>query len=176
MNRPTSLICATLLLSTGLILSNSAFAQDAAPAAVADEAQATAVEAVVEAPAPPAAEAAVAPAEAPLDRAALSYSNKWRVKFDNEAKSDGTLVFRLVMKDTKVEPITVSIPIKKGTNENSVASKVKSALQKAFPRDFNVEKDDGESVLVKLNLIEGSSSLVLLSNDVKNLKIKIKKE
>jgi hypothetical protein len=172
MNRPTSLICATLLLSTGLILSNSAFAQDAAPAAVADEAQATAVEAT----APPAAEAAVAPAEAPLDRAALSYSNKWRVKFDNEAKSDGTLVFRLVMKDTKVEPITVSIPIKKGTNENSVASKVKSALQKAFPRDFNVEKDDGESVLVKLNLIEGSSSLVLLSNDVNNLKIKIKKE
>jgi hypothetical protein len=157
--------------AAGLLLSLSAatLAQDAAPAAVADEAQATAAEAVVEAPAPPA-------AEAPLDRAALSYSNKWRVKFDNEAKSDGTLVFRLVMKDTKVEPITVSIPITKGTNENSTAGKVKSALQKAFPRDFNVEKDDGESVLVKLNVIEGSSSLVLLSNDVKNLKIKIKKE
>jgi hypothetical protein len=31
-------------------------------------------------------------------------------------------------------------------------------------------------VLVKLNVIEGSSSLVLLSNDVNNLKIKIKKE
>ena len=120
-------------------------------------------------------EAAAAP-EAPLERSTLSYSNKWRVKFDNEAKSDGTLVFRLVMKDTKVEPITVNIPIKKGTNENSAASKVKSTLQKAFPRDFNVEKDDGESVLVKLNVIEGSSSLVLLSNDVKNLKIKIRKE
>ena len=157
--------------AAGLLLSFSAFAsaQDAAPATVADEAQATAVEAVVEAPAPP-------DAEAPGDRITLKYSNKWRVKFDNEAKSDGTLVFRLVMKDTKVEPITVSIPIKKGTNENSTASKVKSALQKAFPRDFNVEKDDGESVLVKLNLIEGTSSLVLLSNDVKNLKIKIKKE
>ena len=136
--------------AASLLLSFSAFssAQDAAPAAVADEAQATAVEAVVEAPAPPA-------AEAPLDRAALSYSNKWRVKFDNEAKSDGTLVFRLVMKDTKVEPITVSIPISKGTNENSSAGKVKSALQKAFPRDFNVEKDDGESVLVKLNVDRG---------------------
>lgn len=172
MNRPTALICATLLLSTGLILSNCAFAQDAAPAAVADEAQASAAEIIAEAPAPPEAEAA----EAPLDRSTLSYSNKWRVKFDNEAKSDGTLVFRLVMKDTKVEPITVSVAIKKGTNENSAASKAKSALQKAFPRDFNVEKDDGESVLVKLNVIEGSSSLVLLSNDVKNLKIKIRKE
>ena len=149
-------------------LSAAALAQDAAPAAVADEAQATAIEAV-SAPAPPA-------AEAPGDRITLKYSNKWRVKFDNEAKSDGTLVFRLVMKDTKVEPITVSIPISKGTNENSSAGKVKSALQKAFPRDFNVEKDDGESVLVELNAIEGASSLVLLSNDVKNLKIKIKKE
>jgi hypothetical protein len=154
--------------AAGLLLSLSAaaLAQDAAPAAVA----------VAAPPAPPAVEQAVVPAEAPLDRSKLSYSNKWRIKFDNEAKSDGTLVFRLVMKDTKVEPITVSIPISKGTNENSSAGKVKSALQKAFPRDFNVEKDDGESVLVKLNVIEGSSSLVLLSNDVKNLKIKIKKE
>lgn len=176
MNRPTSLICATLLLSTGLILSNCAFAQDAAPAAVADEAQATATEIAVELPAPAEAGAAAAAPEAPLERSTLSYSNKWRVKFDNEAKSDGTLVFRLVMKDTKVEPITVSIAIKDGTNENAAAGKVKSALQKAFPRDFNVEKDDGESVLVKLNVIEGSSSLVLLSNDVKNLKIKIRKE
>ena len=163
-----------LPLVAGLLLSFSAhaFAQDAAPAAVADEAQATATEI----PAPAEAVAVTAAPEAPLDRSTLSYSNKWRVKFDNEAKSDGTLVFRLVMKDTKVEPITVSVAIKKGTNENSAASKAKSALQKAFPRDFNVEKDDGESVLVKLNVIEGSSSLVLLSNDVKNLKIKIRKE
>lgn len=115
-------------------------------------------------------------AEAPLDRSKLSYSNKWRIKFDNEAKSDGTLVFRLVMKDTKVEPITVNILIKKGTNENNTADIVEDAMQKAFPRDFNVETDDGESVLVKLNAVEGSSNVSLLSNDVKSLKVKIKKE
>ncbi len=114
--------------------------------------------------------------EAPLDRAALKYSNKWRLVFDNEAKSDGTLVFRLVMKNAKVEPITVHIPIKKGTNENNIADIVEDAMQKAFPRDFNIETDDGESVLIKLNPIEGSSNVTLLSNDVKRLKIKIKKE
>lgn len=161
--------------STALLLSFSAavFSQNAAPA----------VDAAV-AEVPPEAVAEVAPAvvaepattEAPLDRATLRYSNKWRVKFDNEAKSDGTLVFRLVMKDPSVEPITVSVPIGKGTNENHAAGRTKSALQKAFPRDFNVETDDGESVLVKLNVIEGSSSLELLSNNVKNLKVKIKKE
>jgi hypothetical protein len=173
MNRPTSLICATLLLSTGLILSNCAFAQDAAPSAVADEAQATAVEAVIEVPA---AEAAVAPAEAPLDRSKLSYSNKWRVNFDNRAKNDGTLVFRMVLKNSDADPVVVNIPIKKGTGENNAADAVKLALRNAFPKKFKVEGDDGESVLVKLNIAEGSSSLVLLSNDVKGLKIKIKKE
>jgi hypothetical protein len=61
-------------------------------------------------------------------------------------------------------------------NENNIADIVEDALQKALPRDFNIETDDGESVLVKLNLIEGSSSLVLLSNDVKSLKIRIRKE
>jgi hypothetical protein len=166
--------------AAGLLLafSATAFAQDTAPALDAEAAaSATEAAAVDGQPLPPAAAPVTGPtAEAPLDRSTLSYSNKWRVKFDNEAKSDGTLVFRLVMKDAKVEPITVSVAIKKGTNENSAAGKAKSALQKAFPRDFNVEKDDGESVLVKLNLIEGSSSLVLLSNDVKNLKIKIRKE
>ena len=147
-----------------LTFSAIAFAQETTPTAVTETATPTDMEDATAAP------------EVPLDRSKLSYSNKWRVKVDNEAKSDGTLVFRLVMKDTKVEPITVTIPIKKGINENNTADVIEDAMQKAFPRDFNVETDDGESVLVKLNLIEGSSNLVLLSNDVKNLKIKIRKE
>ncbi len=148
---------------TGLLLSFSTitFSQEATPIAVTETA------------APAATEIAV---EAPLDRSKLSYSNKWRVKVDNESKSEGTLVFRLVMKNTKVEPITVTIPIKKGINENNAADVIEDAMQKAFPRDFNVETDDGESVLVKLNLVEGSSNLTLISNDVKNLKVKIRKE
>ena len=151
MRRLATLLCSTLLLA-------SAFtnAQEAAPTPEA---------------APPAAEA-----PAPLDRSTLKYSNKWRITFDNEAKSDGTLVFQMVMKNGDAEPVMVSVPITKGSGENSVARKVKGALQSAFPRDFNVETDDGESVLVKLNIIEGDSSVTLVSNDVEGLKIKIKKE
>ncbi len=167
MNRSSQFI-SIALLSSSLIFFNSALAQDQQEQTTS--AQASAELGKQEALATPIA------TEAPLDRSKLSYSNKWRVKVDNEAKSDGTLVFRLVMKDTKVEPITVTIPIKKGINENNTADVIEDAMQKAFPRDFNVETDDGESVLVKLNLVEGSSSLVLLSNDVKNLKIKIRKE
>ncbi len=114
--------------------------------------------------------------EAPLDTSKLSYSNKWRIKFDNRAKSDGILVFRMTLKDSDAEPIVVNIPIKKGTGENNAADAVKLALREAFPKKFKVEGDDGESVLVKLNFTEGKSSIELLSNDVENLKIKIKKE
>jgi hypothetical protein len=157
----------TLLCSALLLVSGAASAQEAA--AVQE----------VAAPAPaPVAEAAMPAAEtpAPLDRSTLKYSNKWRITFNHEAKNDGTLVFRMVMKNSDAEPVVVSIPISKGTGENSAARKVKGALQSAFPRDFNVETDDNESVLVKLNLIEGDSNVTLVSSDVEGLKIKIKKE
>ena len=113
---------------------------------------------------------------AALDRGSLSYSNKWRITFNHEAKTSGRLVFRMVMKNSDADPVVVTIPIEKGTGENRAARKVKRALQSALPRDFNVETDDNESVLVKLNLIEGDSSVVLLSSDVAGLKIKIRKE
>ena len=113
---------------------------------------------------------------AALDRASLSYSNKWRITFNHEADTSGTLVFRMVMKNSDADPVVLAIPIEKGTGENAVAGKVKGALQSAFPRAFNVETDDGESVLVKLGAREGQSSVVLLSSDVAGLKTRIRKE
>jgi hypothetical protein len=166
MNRSTHLICTTLLFSTSLILSTASFAQDQQETSTRDQ---ISQEQGAETAAP-------ASTEAPLDTSKLSYSNKWRIAFDNRAKTDGTLVFRMVMKGSDAAPVVVSVPIKNGTGENNAADAVKSALRKAFPNDFKVEGDDGEDVLVKLNIIEGSSSLVLVSNDVKNLKVKIRKE
>ena len=158
---------ATLLCSALLLVSGAASAQEAAAVQ----------EAVAPAPAP-VAEATVPAAEtpAPLDRSTLKYSNKWRIAFDNRAKADGTLVFQMVMQDKDAEPLVVSVPISKGTGENNAADAVKKALRSAFPKDFKVEGDDGEDVLVKLNFIEGRSSLMLLENNVEGLKVKIKKE
>ena len=147
---------ATLLCSTLLLASRFAAAQEAAPA--------------------PEAAAPAAEAPAPLDRSTLNYSNKWRIGFDNRAKADGTLVFRMVMNDKDAEPVVVSVPVSKGTGENDAADVFKKALRKAFPKDFKVEGDDGEDVLVKLNFIEGRSSLELLENNVEGLKVKIRKE
>lgn len=165
MNRSTHLILTALLFSTSVILTNPALAQDQQETASRDQISQEQGQ-----------QDAAASTEAPLDTGALSYSNKWRIVFDNRAKSDGTLVFRMVLKGSAAEPVVVNVPIKNGTGENNAADVVKKALRKAFPNDFKVEGDDGEDVLVKLNFMEGRSSLELLSNDVKNLKVKIKKE
>ena len=164
MNRTSHLLCTTVLCAVNLFFFNNAFAQD-------QQEQSTSAQISQELGVQEA-----ATTETSLDRSKLSYSNKWRIKFDNRAKSDGTLVFRMTLKGSDDEPVVVNIPIKNGTGENNAADAVKLALRKAFPKKFKVEGDDGESVLVKLNFTEGSSSLELLSNDVKNLKIKIKKE
>jgi len=159
--QPRLILCGVLLS-----FSASSFANDTPPATGL----------AVETPLPEAAVNADAPADAPLDRSKLRYSNKWRIVFDNRAKTNGTLVFRMTLQGSDADPVIVRIPIKKGTGENNAADAVKLALRKAFPKKFKVEGDDGESVLVKLNFVEGRSSLELLSNDVKNLKIKIRKE
>lgn len=161
---------ALLTLSMPLLAQQAADAP-ATPPTVAEPAPAPAP-AVQAVPAVEAAPAPAAPAE--LDRSSLKYSNKWRIKFSGEAKSDGVLVFRMVMKDD--EPVVVRIDVKDGRNEDNIADDVESALQKAFPRDFNVEVDDGEYVLVKLNAIEGRSNVSLLENTVKGVKVKIRKE
>lgn len=119
-------------------------------------------------------DAVPAPAAAPAAEAPLKYSNKWRIKFRGEAKSDGVLVFRMVQKGR--EPVQVSIPVKDGTNDDNIADLAEDALQKAFPRDFNIEVDDGEDLLVKLAFWEGRSSLQLVGNDVRGLKIRIVRE
>lgn len=160
MNHSNRIIRAALLLSAGLCFGTIATAQDLQEMQTRDQASAE--------------EGADIAAE--LDTSRLSYSNKWRIAFDNRAKTDGTLVFRMVMQGSDAQPVVVNVPIKNGTGENNAADTTKLALRKAFPKDFKVEGDDGEDVLVKLNFVEGRSSLELLSNDVKGLKVKIRKE
>jgi len=46
-------------------------------------------------------------------------SNKWRIKVNHDAGSDGTIVFRVSPKDQPA--IDISVAIEKGTNENRVA-------------------------------------------------------
>ena len=109
--------------------------------------------------------------EAPLDTSKLSYSNKWRVKFDNRSDSDGEITFLVVLKDAT--PVTIVVPVKKGTSENSIAKLVRDTLKASVPKGVKVERDDGEDVLVKY---KDRFSLSLQSNTVKDLDINLDKE
>jgi hypothetical protein len=118
-------------------------------------------------------EAAAAPAAAPAAPAKkLSYTDDYRINVNHDADSDGQIVFQVV---TKKNPATtdVTVQVKKGTSENSVADAVKAAFKEQLgTKGYSIEMEDGENVI-----IEGSGgkeySLVLVSNTVKGVKVSI---
>ena len=106
-----------------------------------------------------------------LDPAVLEYSNKWRIKFDNRTDSAGELVFLFTVKNVK--PISIAISVAKDLSENDIAKLVENALRKNAPAGIEVERDDGEDVLVKY---KHHFSLTLLTNTVADLDVELDKE
>lgn len=105
------------------------------------------------------------------EAATFAYSNKWRIKINHSADSDGDIVFRLAKENA--DPITITVPIKKGTSENAIAKRVKDAFKAHAPKHVRVERDDWEDILVKYR---GRISVAVTSNSVAGLKVKLRKE
>ncbi len=146
--------CHTALAALLLSFSASGFSQQTmptAPVAVVNDVTAT--------------------TEAAVNAAALEYSNKWRIKFDNRTDSSGEMVFVFALQDK--QPISISVSVAKDLSENDIAKLVENALKKNAPRGIKVERDDGEDVLVKY---KQGFSLTLLTNTVADLDAKIVKE
>jgi len=102
-------------------------------------------------------------------------SNKWRIKFNHEAKSSGEIVFSV--EPIGMEPIEVHAQIEEGMGENKVAKVVRDAFRAQLPKErFHVERDDGEDVLVKRRRGEVNFDLHLKNSSVENLQIKLKRE
>lgn len=107
--------------------------------------------------------------------ASADTSNKWRIKVDGGANSDGEMIFHVTPKDG--ETIQIRVTIADGTGENRVAKTIRDAFQVQLPRDkFHIEVDDGEHVLVKKKGGAPNFALTLASSTVKHTKIKLKKE
>jgi len=78
----------------------------------------------------------------------LKYSNKWRIEVKEGANNDGVARFRVTPKGEAAVEVTVNV--KDGRSENGVARDVKDAFKAALDtKQFHVEGDDGEDVLVK---------------------------
>lgn len=79
--------------------------------------------------------------------AAAEPSNKWRIEVSSDADSAGAITFELL--PVGGEPITVSVQVPDGTEENAIAVLVHDAMQAQLAGRYIVEVDDGEHVLVK---------------------------
>jgi len=119
---------------------------------------------------------AQAPAAAPTaSTEKLSYTDDYRISVDDDANSDGEIVFRVTNKDGTTKDVTVAI--KKGTNENSVAGAIKKAfVEQLGTKDYNIEMEDGENVIIERSGGKGDTSLVLVSNSVKNVDVNVHRD
>jgi hypothetical protein len=104
----------------------------------------------------------------------LRLSNKWRIEVSEGANNSGTIAFRVTPKEGT--PIDVSVQIQDGRSENGVAVDIRKALEKALdPKVYDVERDDGEDVLVKKH--KGPDfELKLVESTVKGTRINVEKE
>jgi len=122
-------------------------------------------------PAPgPEAEAALA---APDD--SLSYSNKWRIEVSKGAGSDGEMIFQV--RPRSGEPQDLTVAIESSFGENHLARAIRDAFRDQLDPDrYQIERDDGEDVLVEKRRGEADFSLRVISSTVNDVRIRVHKE
>lgn len=105
-----------------------------------------------------------------LATAQAAPSNKWRVEVDGKAGTAGSLQLTVTPEGGTSQQIDV--PVAKGQSENQVARLIRDALKQAIGKDYHVEIDDGEDVLVKRRLGKSRLDLQLTGNSVQGIKLK----
>lgn len=102
-------------------------------------------------------------------------SNKWRLEFSGNAESSGTIVIEVQPEGG--ETIRAEIQVAMDRSENEVAKRVVTVLEALLPEEtYNVERDDGEDVLVKKRMGEENFALRIISNSVQGVRIELEKE
>lgn len=97
--------------------------------------------------------------------------NKWRIVCIHSALSDGVVVFRLTPVGGQAQEI--SVPIKDGTYENDIAGEIRKAFRASLPKEFHVETDDGEAVLVKTKRGKPDFVIEFVSHSVNGIGIRV---
>jgi hypothetical protein len=117
-----------------------------------------------------------APPAAPAAPAGkLRYTDDYRISVDEDAESDGEIVFGLTPKGGTTQEVKVAI--KKGTSENNVAREIKNAfVAQIGTKDYNIEMEDGENVIIERSMGAKDYSLVLASSSVKGITVKVHRD
>jgi len=117
-------------------------------------------------------QAAATPA-APTEK--LRYTDDYRIAVDEDAESDGEIVFGLTPKGGTTQDVKVAIT--KGTSENNVAGEIKKAfVAQIGTKDYNIEMEDGENVIIERSMGAKDYSLVLVSSTVKGVTVKVHRD
>ena len=95
--------------------------------------------------------------------------NKWRLEVSGNAESTGRIVLQLAPAER--DPITATAVIPEGRGENDVARDIRTALQTAAGKRYDVEVDDGEDVLVKKHEGERDFVITVVENSVQGVRI-----
>jgi hypothetical protein len=100
--------------------------------------------------------------------------NKWRLEFSGNAESAGQVVLALAPEGDAA--VVVTVPIAEDTRENDIASAVANQLRLQLGDTYQVERDDGEDVLVKRRDGEKKFSVGLVENTVEGLSLDLARE
>jgi hypothetical protein len=100
---------------------------------------------------------------------------KWRIKVNHSAKSDGTIVFRVSPEGQPA--IVVTVEIKDGTKKRKVAAVIRDALKDKLPKDgYHVKRDNFVDVLIKPRPETPDFGLEIVSNSVQEVSITLHRE
>ena len=104
--------------------------------------------------------------------AAAEPSGEWRLKFDGASRSDGVITVRIT--PVGGTPILAEIRVVDEMSENGVAEYVRREIGKALPKDrYEVERDDGEEVVIKKIGDVSDFEVEILSNTVEHVEIEL---
>lgn len=101
-------------------------------------------------------------------------ANKWRIKLNHSADSDGAIVVRIA--PLGGTPIDVETKIPAKTGENHAAKILRDSLKASLGKGYHVETDDGEDVLIKRRGDTPKFDLTLVSSSVTGLSIDIERD
>lgn len=106
--------------------------------------------------------------------ASADVENKWRLQLSGDAESTGQIT--LAIAAANEEAITVTVPIADDLDENAVAAAVANELGLRLADRYQVERDDGEDVLIKRQPGEKKFSVAVVENTVVGVRINLDEE
>lgn len=106
--------------------------------------------------------------------ASADVENKWRLQLSGDADSAGQITLAIAPEDEAA--ITVTVAIADDTDENAVAATLVNELRLRLGDLYQVERDDGEDVLIKRRPGEKKFSVAVVENTVDGVRINLDEE